>query len=227
MNGIPFLMILMYLCSTLMHAQTDEITSFFLSKVPQQNAKWLRSIPNKYNGEYILESDSSQRIKLYKDSIVITNLIAFSVTEDEVKSHPNWFTQNGKIYGIHKHKSLPYIQSNDTLFAVLELNYPIWSSSDKVVNTRYTQNILTVFNQTDQFWTFYKIQLDSTQVIISRFNHDKVLPEILSWKTLTTTTINGYKTYIGTPTKEEFQTLLSNALAYDDHKTFNLRSISK
>lgn len=199
---------------------TSQITSFFLTEIPEQNADYLKNVPDEYINTYLLDTDSLSALCIWKDSIIIKKTMLFTLSMTEIIDNPDWYLLNGKLHGVKKGEGLTFIEENDTILAAIEIDYPIWKSTDRNELVFQLKDQIRIFQQVDGYWMFYLINLNEEEIEIANFDHDPVITSITSWKNTKETTLNGYKTYISSPTRAEFEALLNNENAFENTTTY-------
>lgn len=205
----------------LSQGENDSITSFFLTEIPDQNAELLEKIPAEFHQAYLLDSDSLSTIFIWQDSIILKKTILFTLSMTEIIDNPDWYILNGKLHGVKKDMGLTFVEEDDIIVAAIEIDYPIWKNSERNGTVYQAKDQIRIFQKSDQNWMFYLINLNAQSIEIANFDHDPVISTILSWQNTKETTLNGYKTYLSSPSKIEFEALLNDDSAFKNRKTYS------
>ncbi len=205
----------------LMANAQDEITSFYLKAPVELSKGFVGEIPDKLKGTYTLSTDSSSNLVFDSSGISIESKHLTVVTLDQIQKNSAWYLSDGKIHGIDKNEALHYIERNDSFFVALNLDYSIVDLKSTTKKLGSSKDHWAVFEKSDGFWLLtYRIIWDKKGLYFSAFDHEKVIDQIKSWKSVNETTMNGYKTYIADPTNQELQDLLKNEAAFIDSRFF-------
>ncbi len=198
-----FLLLVCYI----VHAQ--EPTSFYFSEAQPSQLETTSTFSPSICGKYVLEDDSLTQLYITPDSIYMQQNVLFILSKKDFrKSKKKYYTKDGLLYGIVQDKGLPYVVQNDTTFAIY-----------KQINNYFTPSITTPLKQQNK--TYYLNEQTehghfSTSMLyhfgkgiaIYSIDHELVLPQIQKFEQLDSLQLDGFKTYIATPSLKDMNTFV-------------------
>ncbi len=212
--------VILFLLSLGAHAQ-DEITSFYLKSPVELDKGFVKQIPENLKGTYTLSTDSSSNLVFNEAGIFIESKHLTVVTLEQIQKNSAWYLSDGKLHGIDKNEALHYVERNDSFFVALNLDYSIVDLNSKTQKLGKGKDCWFIYEKSDGYWLLtYRIIWDKAGLYFASFDHEPVLDQIKSWKSVEETTMNGYKTYISTPVNKELEDLLKNEAAFIDSRFF-------
>lgn len=187
----------------------NEITSFYFSEPQPANSENIFGFDASVCGRYLFEDDTLSSLIVEKDSIYTKYTILTFLTEKELKNDSKYRVENDLLFGIKKGEGLPFIQRRDTLYTVIiqtETIFSIRENEIKRINDQYFMN----YREGNGMYSTQILKKTGRGVSIFYLDHEIVLDELLNFKNTETKMVNGFKTYISTPTDSELDSFVRN-----------------
>ena len=155
-----FKFIIYWTCS--IYAQNN-INSIYFEYPESNDFTTHKILPSKFYGDFFKLHDSLINLKIDSHDIFIFHNVIFPIPKEEMKQLQTYI-QKDSIYGIKSNKGLPFKSINDTIYALLSQQYPI-----------YTNDSLSSFwNFEDEVFLFNKVK-DTLHSVIKLSLHKDTL----------------------------------------------------
>ncbi|MCT4582457.1 MAG: hypothetical protein N4A35_13665 [Flavobacteriales bacterium] len=201
--------IILFLAWTSLVIYSQEPTSFYFGAPQPANIETSSAFSSSICGKYVLEDDSLTQLYITPDSIYLQQNVLFMLSKKDFrKSKKKYYTQDGLLYGIVQNEGLPYVIQNDTTFAIYKQinNYftPAPTTPLKQQNKTYYLN-----EQTEHgYYTTSMLYHFGKGIAIYSIDHELVLPQIRSFEQVDSLQLDGFKTYIATPSLKDMNTFV-------------------
>ncbi len=186
-------------------------TSFYFAEAQPSQLPNILKFDDAICGEYFLKGDSMTRLVITPDSIFSRQSVFFMFTKKDLKkSKGKYYTKGEKLYGIVENQGLFFSTNNDTTFAVYnqeELYFkPTVNSTLKKQGNSYFLNERLEEN----YYSCLLVFPTKKGVLIYSIDHEEVMDELRSFNNLDSLQLNGFKTYLASPTLEEMNLFIQN-----------------
>lgn len=150
-----FKFIIYWTCS--IYAQKN-INSIYFEYPESNDFTTQKVLPSKFYGDFFKLHDSLINLKLDSNGIFIFHNVVFPIPKEEMKVLQTYIKEDS-IYGIKSNKGLPFKSINDTIYALLSQQYPIYSN-DSLSSFMVFEDQVFLFNKTtDTLHTVIKLSL--------------------------------------------------------------------
>ena len=150
-----FKFIIYWACS--IYAQKN-INSIYFEYPESNDFTTQKVLPSKFYGDFFKLHDSLINLKLDSNDIFIFHNVVFPIPKDETKLLQTYIMEDS-IYGIKSNKGLPFKSINDTIYALLRQQYPIYSN-DSLSSFWVFEDQVFLFNKaTDTLHTVVNLSL--------------------------------------------------------------------
>ncbi len=201
---MKYLLIFILIISSYSFSAQKEPTSFYFGEAQPKAIQSVQQFDAEICGNYVLEEDSLTQLVITKDSIYMQQSILFTLTKkDFKKSKGKYYIKDNLLFGIVNNEGIPYLQENDTTYAIY-----------KQTNNYYTPSLKTPLKKQNKTY-FLNEQLDNNYfsssllfsfgkgIAIYSLDHEEVMPKIYNFNQLDSLQLNDFKTYIAYPTLPE------------------------
>ncbi len=117
-----FKCIIYWTCS--IYAQ-ENINSIYFDYPESNDFRPQKMLPVKFKGSFLKQDDSLIELKLDSNGISIFHNVVFQIPKEKMKEFQTSIL-NDSIFGIKKNIGLPFKSINDTIYAYLKQEYPIY-----------------------------------------------------------------------------------------------------
>lgn len=200
--------ILLILSVSFLRAQ-DEITSFYFGEAQPVELKPMDQLDESICGKYLFEDDTLTSLYIEKDSIYTKYSVFTFLTKKELKKSDKYKVENELIYGIKKGQGLPYIERKDTLFTVIIQTETLFKPKENVL-MKNASNYFLNFKEDNGLYSTQMLVKSESGIMIFSLDHEEVLEQILDFSSTETKKMDGFKTYISSPSQNEFLSFVKN-----------------
>ncbi len=186
-------------------------TSFYFAKAQPNQQPNVLKFDSKICGEYYLKGDSLTRLIITPDSIFSRQSIFFIFTKKELEqSKEKYYTKGDKMYGIVEGQGLFFTTHNDTTYAIY--NQEDLYFKPTITTPLRKQGNSYFLNEKDENNYYNSLLIFPTRrgVSIYSIDHEEVMDKLIKFKQLDSLQLNGFKTYIASPTLEEMNLFIQN-----------------
>ena len=157
-----FKFIIYWTCS--IYAQNNINSIYF--EYPESNYFTTHKIlPSKFYGDFFKLHDSLINLKIDSQDIFIFHNVIFPIPKEEMKQLQTYI-QKDSIYGIKSNKGLPFKSINDTIYALLSQQYPLYTN-DSLSSFRTFEDEVFLFNKVkDTLHSVVKLSLHKDTLVL-------------------------------------------------------------
>ena len=182
----------------------DEVTSFYFSEPQPSSTSSLEKFDDEICGRYLYADDTLTSLIITPDSIY-THFGTFTfLTSKQIKKSEKYRLENDLLYGIKDGQGIPYTEKNDTVFTYVTQNDLLFKPTKENKLNKSGDIFYLNTKEDNGYYSTEVFALEGNQLIIYSIDHELVLEEILQFKSTRTKQVDGFKTYLSAPTKDEF-----------------------
>ena len=157
-----FKFIIYWTCS--IYAQNN-INSIYFEYPESNDFTTHKILPSKFYGDFFKLHDSLINLKIDSQDIFIFHNVIFPIPKEEMKQLPTYI-QKDSIYGIKSNKGLPFKSINDTIYALLSQQYPLYTN-DSLSSFRTFEDEVFLFNKVkDTLHSVVKLSLHKDTLVL-------------------------------------------------------------
>jgi len=177
-----------------------------------------------YFGRYkLMENERNQmRVTAGDDLVIDENGVyisknkLLSISREEVRENSKYRVKNGYLHGILANDSLPTFLQDESYYFLMPTRAFLFDVTVKN-QTLYkinTSTFMVFTKENNGFYSVLKINIKSNKITLSELDLTYNQVDGLTYKL---TTENGIKTYLLTPTKQQWQFILTKFVVYDKY----------
>ena len=144
-------------CTFSIYAQKN-INSIYFEHPESNDFTTQKVLPSKFYGDFFKLHDSLINLKLDSNDIFIFHNVVFPIPKEEMKLLQTYI-KGDSVYGIKSNKGLPFKSINDTIYALLSQQYPIYSNDSLSSFMVFEDQVFLFNNTTDTLHTVIKLSL--------------------------------------------------------------------
>ena len=157
-----FKFIIYWTCS--IYAQNN-INSIYFEYPESNDFTTHKILPSKFYGDFFKLHDSLINLKIDSQDIFIFHNVIFPIPKEEMKQLQTYI-QKDSIYGIKSNKGLPFKSINDTIYALLSQQYPLYTN-DSLSSFRTFEDEVFLFNKVkDTLHSVVKLSLHKDTLVL-------------------------------------------------------------
>ena len=157
-----FKFIIYWTCS--IYAQNN-INSIYFEYPESNDFTTHKILPSKFYGDFFKLHDSLINLKIDSQDIFIFHNVIFPIPKEEMKQLQTYI-QKDSIYGIKSNKGLPFKSINDTIYALLSQQYPLYTN-DSLSSFRTFEDEVFLFNKVkDTLPSVVKLSLHKDTLVL-------------------------------------------------------------
>jgi len=193
-------------CSNLIFAQ--EINEFFFEQAQPKKVDSYGKFPLSLRGLYKSEKDSTRRLRITSDSLLIEVPMAMFASPSELVQKN--YTLQDTVLITDKGKTLPCLVKNDTVLFIDYVQSPIYFNSKSNL-IKKNENIYVLNKQLENgFYTCMLLIDDGNKITIAQFDMDKKEIELSKNKKIEKNTKTSSPFYIANLKWKDFSKLIES-----------------
>ena len=186
----------------------NEVTSFYFSESQPASVSPLEKFGEDVCGRYLYEEDTLTSLIITPDSIY-THFGTFTfLTKKEIEKSTKYRLENELLFGIKKGQGIPYKEKNDTIFTYITQNDLVFKPSKSNILNKSGDKYYLNFKEDNGYSSTQIVAFEEKSLVFYSLDHELVLEKILQFNSTKTKQVDGFKTYLSAPTKNEFLTFV-------------------
>ena len=150
-----FKFILYWTCSIYVQ---NNINSIYFEYPESNDFTTLKTLPAKFYGDFFKLQDSLLILRIDSNLISINHNVVFPIPKGEMKRLQTYIKEDS-IYGIKSNKGLPFKSINDTIYALLSQQYPIYKNDSLSSSFIFEGQVFLFSNTTDSLHSVIKLSI--------------------------------------------------------------------
>ncbi len=171
-NHILLILFTVYFSAT---AYSQQGPSNFYFDSPQPSVNHNAHLAG-FDGVYFAENDTNKRIEIVADTVFAHKIIWSHITQGQMKETPKLMARNGFLHGLKRNDSIPYVQSNDTLYFGVPYKTVVFYACDSMVCRKLDDNrVVLNFEERTGKWTCTILEKDQDGLLyMKHMDHEEV-----------------------------------------------------
>lgn len=199
MKSISLTILVFILLGTVSGQSSD----FFFEEAQPQQLDEITQIIGEIVGEYTKEEDRNVKVIVARDSVYCKYPVIMHLSVAEIDAIDEYEIKGDKIYGIHESKGLPVRVINDTAVFVHYAHELIFAPGKSGVMKKHNGVYYFNYVQDNGLYTTIALSLRGESLYLHSLDHSLVMSKIRSFSSLEEKEIDGVKTFVAAPSKDE------------------------
>ena len=204
------ILFLIYFFSTYCIYAQNEVSSFYFKSPQPVNTDTSFEFHKEHWGAYYKSDDSLVRLIVEKDSIFTEFVIMLSLSKQELRKDKKLSIDDSLLFGVKANYGIPYMIFDDTLYAVILQNDLFFKIDENNPLKYHDQKYFLNYKNKNGFFSTTLLSFEKESLLLSEIDHYESMNLIRNFNELNETEVYKIKTYIATPSEEEFFNFIKN-----------------
>ncbi len=178
-------------------------SNFYFQEAQPAGLEEIDQIVGEITGEYIREENKHVKIIVAMDSVYCRYPVVMHKAVAEIEAEGEYEIKGDEIFGVHESKGLPLQIINDTAVFVHYAHELIFAPGKSGVMKKHNGVYYFNYLEKNGYYTTVALSIRGDNLYMHSLDHYMVMPQIRSFSTLEETELDGVKTYLAAPSKDE------------------------